>query len=67
MDKLLLQSIMFSHRERFLADRGLVNREIEVKIEPFLKQKEVLFLSGIRSQANGTCLDRWKMGSDRES
>lgn len=48
MDKLLLQSIMFSHRERFLADRGLVNREIEVKIEPFLKQKEVLFLSGIR-------------------
>lgn len=48
MDKLLLQTLILSHRDRFLADRGLFRREIETDIEPFLKQKEVLFLSGIR-------------------
>ncbi len=56
MDKLLLQSLIVSHRERFLADRGLVTREIVAEIEPFLKQKEILFLSGIRRSGKSSIL-----------
>ncbi len=56
MDKLLLQSLIVSHRERFLADRGLVARDIEADVEPFLEQKEVLFLSGLRRSGKSSIL-----------
>lgn len=56
MDKLLLQSLIVSHRERFLADKGLVRREIMTRIEPWISQKEVLFLGGIRRSGKSSIM-----------
>ena len=56
MDKLILQSLIISHRDRFLADRGLVPREILTKLEPLLSQKEILFISGIRRSGKSSIM-----------
>jgi len=56
VDKLLLQSLIASHRERFLADKGLVPREIMPTLEPLLVQKEILFIGGIRRSGKSSLM-----------
>lgn len=52
----MLQSLIISHRERFLTDKGLAPREVLNQLNPLLRQKEVLFFSGIRRSGKSSIM-----------
>jgi len=56
MDSLLLQSLIVTHKDRFLKDKNLINRDLLLDIDPFLKSREVIFLSGIRRSGKSSLM-----------
>ena len=56
MDSLLLQSLIVTHKDRFLKDKNLIDRDLLVNIDPFLKSREVIFLSGIRRSGKSSLM-----------
>jgi len=56
VDGLLLQSLIVTHKERFLKDKNLINRDLLTHIGPFLRSREVIFLSGIRRSGKSSMM-----------
>lgn len=56
MDSLSLQSLIVTHKERFLKDKNLINRDLLTHIGPFLTSREVIFLSGIRRSGKSSMM-----------
>lgn len=48
MDKNKIRQLIVEHKERFLSAAGLVKRDSQRQILPFLQQKEVIIISGVR-------------------
>ena len=56
MEKLLLKSLIVSHKERFLAGKNIVKRETLTTLSNFLNTREVIFISGIRRSGKSTLM-----------
>ena len=48
MDNLLLQSLIVTHKDRFLKDKDLISRDLLHDFDQYLHSREVVFFSGIR-------------------
>ncbi len=48
MEKNKLKELIIEHKEKFLLKGGLVRREIQDDIENFIKQKEIILITGVR-------------------
>lgn len=48
MEKNKLKQLIAEHRERFLAPSNLIRRENQDIIRPYIKQKEIIVISGVR-------------------
>jgi hypothetical protein len=48
MEKEKLKELIVSQKERFLAKRGLLPRDIQIDIRRFLPQREMIILTGVR-------------------
>lgn len=48
MEKEKLKELVVEHKEKFLTKAELVKREIQKDINPFLKQREIIIITGIR-------------------
>jgi predicted AAA+ superfamily ATPase len=51
-----LKEILVRHRERFLGRTGLVQREIQGAITPWLKQREIISIVGVRRSGKSSLL-----------
>lgn len=56
MEKQLLKSLIVVHKERFLSDKQLVEREILSDIIGFIDTREVIFISGIRRSGKSSLM-----------
>lgn len=56
MEKHLLKSLIVFQKERFLAEKRLVKREILTTLNKFLDTREVIFISGIRRSGKSTLM-----------
>lgn len=69
MEKHILKSLIIIHKERFLAEKRLVQREILLTLTGYLDTREVIFISGIRRSGKSTLmaliakelLTKWKI------
>jgi predicted AAA+ superfamily ATPase len=48
MEKNKLKQLIIEHKERFLAPADLARRECQKIIKPYLRQKEIIVISGVR-------------------
>jgi predicted AAA+ superfamily ATPase len=48
MEKNKLKQLIIEHKERFLASADLAGRECQKIIKPYLRQKEIIVISGVR-------------------
>jgi len=48
MEKNKLKELIIEHKEKFLSKGGLVRREIQDDIKNFIKQKEIILITGVR-------------------
>ncbi|MCD6101942.1 MAG: hypothetical protein J7J77_02685 [Candidatus Cloacimonetes bacterium] len=48
MEKEKLKELVVEHKEKFLTKTELVKREIQKDINTFLKQREIIIITGIR-------------------
>jgi predicted AAA+ superfamily ATPase len=51
-----LKEILIRHRERFLGRTGLIPREIQTSITPWLKQREIISIVGVRRSGKSSLL-----------
>lgn len=56
MEKHLLKSLIVFQKERFLAEKKLIKREILSTLSKFLETREVIFISGIRRSGKSTLM-----------
>jgi len=56
MEKHLLKSLIVFQKERFLAEKRLVKREVLTTLTKFLDTREVIFISGIRRSGKSTLM-----------
>jgi predicted AAA+ superfamily ATPase len=56
MDRFLLKSLIVFQKERFLAQKKLVKREILTSLTKFLDTREVVFINGIRRSGKSTLM-----------
>lgn len=48
MEKEKLKELIIEHKEGFLSKRGLIKRESQKEIERYIKQKEIVLITGVR-------------------
>ena len=48
MEKNKIKELIIEHKERFLAKTKLIKREIQKDINSFLKQREIIVITGVR-------------------
>ena len=56
MEKFKLKQLIVEHKERFLSPSDLVNREIQKTIKRYLKQREILVISGVRRSGKSSLM-----------
>jgi len=56
MEKNKLKQLIIEHKERFLSPSNLVNREIQKTIKRYIKQKEILVISGVRRSGKSSLM-----------
>lgn len=56
MDCESLKKIIILHKEKFLDKKNFVKREVQFKIHPFLKQKEIILITGIRRSGKSSLM-----------
>ena len=56
MEKNKLKQLIIEHKERFLSPSNLVNREIQKSIKRYIKQKEILVISGVRRSGKSSLM-----------
>lgn len=56
MEKEKLKELIVSQKERFLARKGLVARDIQRDIERFLPQREMIILTGVRRSGKSSLM-----------
>jgi len=56
MEKNKLRQLIAEHRERFFATTNLIKRESQEIIRPYIKQKEIVVISGIRRAGKSSLL-----------
>lgn len=56
MDKNKLKQLIAEHRERFLATANLIKRKSQEIIKPYIKQKEIVVISGIRRSGKSSLM-----------
>jgi len=54
MKKNKLKQLIIEHKERFLSYENLVKRETQEIIKSYIKQKEIIIITGIRR--SGKCI-----------
>jgi predicted AAA+ superfamily ATPase len=48
VDKAHLKELIVEHKDRFLARRDLISRDIQTEITRYLPQREIVILTGVR-------------------
>lgn len=56
MDKQLLKSLIVFHKERFLSEKELINREILSNHSRLINSKEIIFITGIRRSGKSSLM-----------
>lgn len=56
MEKERLKQLIIEHRKKFLTRSDLVKREIQKKINNFLKQKEIVVITGVRRSGKSSLM-----------
>jgi len=56
MEALLLQSLIATHKDRFLKDKKLIFRDLLQNIDTYLLSREVIFFSGIRRSGKSSLM-----------
>lgn len=56
MEKDKIKELIVEHKERFLKKCDLIRREIQAKLAPFLHQKEIVVITGIRRSGKSSLL-----------
>jgi len=51
-----LKELIIEHKERFLSSVNLVKREIQEIIKPYLKQKEIIVITGVRRSGKSSLM-----------
>lgn len=56
MEKNRLKELIIEHKERFLLKEGLVRRDIQEKIKGFIKQREIVLITGVRRSGKSSLM-----------
>ncbi|MBC8489458.1 MAG: ATP-binding protein [Bacteroidetes bacterium] len=56
LDSLLLKSLIVTHKDRFLTDKKLIDREVLQKFDKEIDSREVIFISGIRRSGKSSLM-----------
>ncbi|MBI5194281.1 MAG: ATP-binding protein [Nitrospirae bacterium] len=56
MDKNNLKELIIEHKSKFLAKEGLIKRDIQETLERFLKQKELVLMTGVRRSGKSSLM-----------
>ena len=56
MEKNKIKQLIIEHKERFLSTEDLVNRENQKAINSYLKQKEIVIITGVRRSGKSSLM-----------
>ena len=56
MEKNKLKELILEHKTRFLARDHLTKRDIQKSIEPYLKQREIILITGVRRSGKSSLM-----------
>ncbi len=56
MEKNKLKALILEHKTRFLARNQLTRRDIQKSIEPYLKQREIILITGVRRSGKSSLM-----------
>lgn len=56
MEKEKLKELINEHKERFLSRRDLIRRELQSEIIPYLSQREIIILTGVRRSGKSSLM-----------
>jgi hypothetical protein len=56
VEKNKLKELIIEHKERFLLKEGLVKRDIQEKIKRFIKQREIVLITGVRRSGKSSLM-----------
>ncbi len=56
MERNKLKELIIEHKERFLLKQGLVKRDIQKEINKFIKQREIVLITGVRRSGKSSLM-----------
>ncbi len=56
MEKYKLKELFIEHKEKFFSKEGLIQRDIQEKIRPYLHSKETVLITGVRRSGKSSLL-----------